>query len=70
MSDLRAMSKDICKCCRNEFFSDVGIQWGQHDENWWKKDFLFCPYDEHDLYPPSNCPYRLEHMLAMQRVPV
>lgn len=66
--NLQALCKEFCIRCRNENISE----WDRSDDEFWNRGFIHCP-DEYvgtDEFPSSNCPYRLEHMMATQKNPV
>lgn len=65
MSDLSALNKDICKRCRNGSDSKW---WDEFDDDDWNNGIIYCPDEyEYDDVPSKNCPYRLEHIMVMQR---
>lgn len=72
MDKLGVLSKELCKRCHNEYFTNPNFRWSEDDEAMWKKDFVYCPYeyDDNDETPPIDCPYRLEHMMKTQKKPM
>jgi hypothetical protein len=69
------LSKRVCKSCHRV--------WGKVDDEYWEEGEVFCPIgaprkfrdigmssemvNNNDGDPPDECPYRLEHLLALQK---
>ena len=63
------LSKEVCKKCQRANWT-----WDAYDEEYWNSGLVFCSilWREDNikstrsikLPPPSNCPYKLEHIIS------
>lgn len=59
------LNKEVCMKCRVKL-REHSYEWNEDDEMLWNDGYIFCKairgwYKYRDI--PSNCPYKLEHIL-------
>lgn len=65
------LSKKVCKACRaQKYQGDKSIGWCKEDGHNWSRGLHLCYVSKErflriDDPPPENCPFILEHALAI-----